>query len=1372
MHTRTAADVLASIGALATQRVHVFHATLSLFQLTGTTPPDDRAVAQLLLGLLCEPVDPSAPPNESRYAVHWSSFGPCIGTLNANISWPHVVALLDELATPATQPDAEQAYGLAVVAAHARRLAHPTVLDALWDHAWHNPLAQLMLIRGLLMLDSKTFDMSSWVLHRIVSPETLPMPALADTDAATKAAADAVVATLKAQAAQLTSSRWNNQDLANLLSAGLGVENAALRTIVADLLDKAVKQNADLILIGFGQVPPPWPDIHTSFCLQLVTLVLSAFQPNVPLVLWCLFQSSPSFSLRALAHNVTQQPANLPRIFTVLHELGLIPQATDPLLILPSTPTAEVALVFELANLADRNERFDLPQWLDRSISAHPHAFVRAALDFLERKAQDELSGATSTTQITSLTPTTVAAFLYALRSHGDEMNEEEIDSFKSVRNVCLQVHPRLMNLVPGSESMEPGLQVAAFPAEIQADADDHYRSLYAGKMKVKEMMALLKRTKASDDLAEKQLFACLVHTLFDEYRCFERDYPPRELGIAATVFGQIINEELVDYIPLGIAIRYVLDALRKPPTSPLFTFGIQALQNFTRRLSEWPPLSQALLAIPAIAQGRPNVVRMIHEAQQRPPGRTGGGGADMSAPEEDGVVRAVAQAITSEPFTAIHPDELDDREDQQEPTDDVSDRILFLVNNLSKSNIESKLGDAKALIAPELYNWFAHYLVLQRVSIEPNNHALYASLIDGIEGGPRLMRYILRESMVKIKTLLNNETTLTSSSERTLLKNLASWLGSLTLARNIPIKHRNIAFKELLLQGYKSGRLIAAIPFVCKVLEQCKTSKVFKLPNPWLTAVLALLVELYHYAGLKLNLKFEIEVMCKALQINMVEIEPTSLLDAGAEEEVDATTAGGVVEPVPEPLAEQETMSYSALLQGLFASLPELIVIPPALNMFATNATLKRMLCVAIERAVRDITPPVVERSTTIGNLSTKELVLKDFALESDPAKLSHAAHKMAKDVVGSIAYVTSKDPLRTSMGQHAQRIFLDGGFNEASLPVEALSTIMNDNVDMASKMIERAAQHKAVADLDAMLAPHLAARNGPGPYADPDQSLHISFASSLPDLLRLHPDGLSPAQLRVYDDFGHSPVPRPRPADGSFALQLFNRFGSDFDRLVRLARTADGEEAATLDQLPTDSELLTLLLAVTELVRQQPRKDETALVFASKVVMQLWTIVEDRTPSQEQLATSALVTLLQRLCALSPAAQSEVAAWLVYGDGQWDVRHVPCMVALIKDQLIRVGEIDVQWAQAGADRIEFNAALVQAATKSVATRTQLRHIMSMLRVATESGRASDLYVTCLPNCDDEGADSYLVSRLFFTMAHGNKLLWMPHSMMLWSTT
>lgn len=49
----------------------------------------------------------------------------------------------------------------------------------------------------------------------------------------------------------------------------------------------------------------------------------------------------------------------------------------------------------------------------------------------------------------------------------------------------------------------------------------------------------------------------------------------------------------------------------------------------------------------------------------------------------------------------------------------------------------------------------------------------------------------------------------------------------------------------------------------------------------------------------------------------------------------------------------------------------------------------LKRVIPVAVDRAIREIIQPVVERSVTIACITSKELVQKDFAMEADDHKM-----------------------------------------------------------------------------------------------------------------------------------------------------------------------------------------------------------------------------------------------------------------------------------------------------------------------------------------------------------------------------------------------
>lgn len=352
------------------------------------------------------------------------------------------------------------------------------------------------------------------------------------------------------------------------------------------------------------------------------------------------------------------------------------------------------------------------------------------------------------------------------------------------------------------------------------------------------------------------------------------------QLTLTACLFGDLIQYQLIDFIPLGIAVRYVLDALRNPPDSNWFSFGIQALARFQSRLEEWPQLAHSILAIPHVQQGHPDVANFARAALQAR--EAGGGGLEMPDSTGEVIMNAVnpetqLEDVERPAFTAIHV-VMSGEGEPEAPDEDTTDKILFIVNNLAPSNFDVKVAEMADKMEPVHYAWFAHYIVAQRVSIEPNNHQLYLKFLDTL-ARPLLIKRVLYETFVKLATLLNSEKTVQSSTERTLLKNLGSWLGGLTLAKNKPIKQQNIGFKELLIQGYDSNRLIVAIPFVCKVLEQCAKSRVFKPPNPWLMAILRLLVELYQFAELKLNLKFEIEVLCKSLNVDLKDVEPTDLL-------------------------------------------------------------------------------------------------------------------------------------------------------------------------------------------------------------------------------------------------------------------------------------------------------------------------------------------------------------------------------------------------------------------------------------------------------------------------------------------------------------
>lgn len=536
------------------------------------------------------------------------------------------------------------------------------------------------------------------------------------------------------------------------------------------------------------------------------------------------------------------------------------------------------------------------------------------------------------------------------------------------VRNACLQIHPRLMNLSPDSDQ-EPGFSVVTYSTEVESEVDSIYKQMYDENITIDQVIQMLQRTKEATGSRDHEIFSCMLHFLFDEYKFFQSFYPPRELAMTGYLFGSLIQHRLVDYIPLGIAIRYVLDALQCPPETNLFKFGVQALSRFESRLPEWQPLCEKLLQIPHLLDARPDLVDNARRALLNP---------------EETLVEGPMGAMNGAPepahyaFTALKPDGLD-IVDKEEPEEEVSDKILFLVNNLAPSNFESKTEEMRERFKDQYGRWFANYLVDQRVSTEPNNHQLYLRFLDALDR-KTLFTFVIHETYVKSANLLNSEKTLQSSSERTILKNLGSWLGSLTLARNKPIMYKNLSFKDLLLEGYDSNRLIVAIPFICKILEACSKSMVFKPPNPWLMAVISLLVELYHFAELKLNLKFEIEVLCKSLEIDLDQVEVTTVLRnrpiadtlAGPPlpdyvGDIDALPIGGydpthvaadsqLISSLTSASPSEVPRGVGTQIEAILLNLSNVVQVSPELAPLHTNHSFKRAVQVAVDRAVREV--------------------------------------------------------------------------------------------------------------------------------------------------------------------------------------------------------------------------------------------------------------------------------------------------------------------------------------------------------------------------------------------------------------------------------
>ncbi|XP_077145079.1 CCR4-NOT transcription complex subunit 1 isoform X2 [Ranitomeya variabilis] len=767
------------------------------------------------------------------------------------------------------------------------------------------------------------------------------------------------------------------------------------------------------------------------------------------------------------------------------------------------------------------------------------------------------------------------------------------------------------------------------FTKEIDDEANSYFQRIYNQPphptMSVDEVLEMLQRFKDSNIKREREVFNCMLRNLFEEYRFFPQ-YPDKELHITACLFGGIIEKGLVTYMALGLALRYVLEALRKPYGSKMYFFGIAALDRFKNRLKDYPQYCQHLASISHFIQFPHHLQEYIEYGQQSrdPPVKMQG---SITTPGSIALSQAQAQAQSQVPAKAPLPGPVstnavttstattsaktititrptgvsfkkdvppsinttnidtllvatDQTERIVEPPENVQEKIAFIFNNLSQSNMTQKVEELKETVKDEFMPWVSQYLVMKRVSIELNFHSLYSNFLDSLKN-LEFNKMVLVETYRNIKVLLTSDKAAANFSDRSLLKNLGHWLGMITLAKNKPILHTDLDVKSLLLEAYVKGQqeLLYVVPFVAKVLESSIRSVVFRPPNPWTMAIMNVLAELHQEHDLKLNLKFEIEVLCKNLAIDINDLKPGSLLKdkdrlksldeqlsapkkdvklpeelppitnaneyairtAGKlwasveKQESDAVFTATATAPPPSATCTatappQPQYSYHDIHVYSLAGLAPHITLNPTIPLFQAHPQLKQCVRQAIERAVQELVHPVVDRSIKIAMTTCEQIVRKDFALDSEESRMRVAAHHMMRNLTAGMAMITCREPLLMSIATNLKNSFATAmraaSPQQREMMEQAAAQLAQDNCELACCFIQKTAVEKAGPEMDKRLATEFElrkhARQEGRRYCDP---VVLTYqAERMPEQIRLKVGGVDPKQLAVYEEFARN--------------------------------------------------------------------------------------------------------------------------------------------------------------------------------------------------------------------------------------------------------
>ena len=426
-------------------------------------------------------------------------------------------------------------------------------------------------------------------------------------------------------------------------------------------------------------------------------------------------------------------------------------------------------------------------------------------------------------------------------------------------------------------------------------------------------------------------------------------------------------------------------------------------------------------------------------------------------------------------------------------------------------------------------------------------------------------------------------------------------------------------------------------------------------------------------------------------------------------------------------------------------------------------TAALKRCVPIAVDRAIREIIQPVVERSVTIACITTKEIVTKDFAMESDETKMRKAGQLMVANLAGSLALVTCREPLRSSVSTHLRQLLTSTigrpeklGEQEQNAIEQCVQICATDNLELGCMLIEKAATEKAVRDVDEALAQGITTRRKHREQTgQPFYDMSIfgngsqRYPAALPDQLRPKPGGLRAEHFQLYDSFqrmprqstgpqamgaaagntmglsasrsqGPSPAGEPDlvtkvPPVQQFGIEALSSLASKMDNSVTSILSAAGPRAheIKLSMLPPEHQIRQILGLVKQVMPNSnpaggitrpltPTEQESVLGFSQGIFKRLYEL-----SLSEPLRLEALVTLLENINVFCPKLGKDIGTWATYAPTNSDQQrrlHRTVLLLLVRSNLLPTQELD-NFLAARADNgrnhvwVEFSLVFIRTA-------------------------------------------------------------------------
>lgn len=860
--------------------------------------------------------------------------------------------------------------------------------------------------------------------------------------------------------------------------------------IIVKHFEKAIQDSPDLLMIGVAQSRPRHYLLQSELIFSYIQPKLSnpkLLEDSIPVISQILLVNPELFS-RTLNDIFVREPSTLDTIVDVLTELNV-----TELIIASSDPKFATHLAVTSSFKRDNLLNFSL--WLKSVLVLNGNLYIESFLSYLKVKLPQINLNQKEHKELLKY-----IALIYRWIPLLTNITSTELQRAVAAGIIISQqVWDEVLRLQANSP-FDP-------PKDVEEIADGHLKNIFSGEISMEKATAELQKFKESTNQKSRTIYACIIHNLFDEYRFFPK-YSDRDLLKAATLFGSIINKDIIKGITLDLAKNFIFSSWISNDQRML-QFAVIALNEFKGRIKEWPHFCSFLkyssrYNIPLeLATEIENALKpkQIQKSKVTP--------LESQSQEESTSIYGVPKDAT----TLV----LSDGEEILTPNEETQSNIGFIFNNLSQPKtemFEEKVRTLKSSVDKIYYPYLCYYIVVERAATQLGHQDTYVQLIISMKDKDFENR-IMDQTYKSIRTLLKSPLKKENTLERKLLKTLGEWLGRLTLERNKPILVKELELQQLLIQSFEKGNLPAVAAFVSKTMTYVEKSDVFKPPNPWTMMILSLLKEIHSHRDVETSVKFDVEILLNVLKMKLADI------------------------PVREKpfLTNVKISSISSQSEREFdvSLLPEIIklglgndTIIPNHEIFINNPGLKAYAIFSVESAIRDVMPHVIKKSTGVACKTTYELVTKDFIMDTDSNKFRRSAVQMARWLAGKWAIVSCKEPVFISIYSHMKEYLESSAIQKDNVAIkieEACKALANANLTFACNIIEDSSMEKAEQIILESLSSEIEQRNkfhvsgGQVPYTLIQEN---PYFQSVSEILMSNPTFQSNA-LQVYDYFSN---------------------------------------------------------------------------------------------------------------------------------------------------------------------------------------------------------------------------------------------------------